>query len=132
MSTTFTRLSLVFLHDLRHQKFSLKFSDFFQFRNSSTRSHHLTLMCKHSRINVYTDTLSLLILLTFGIVFQFLPLPYQAEMLLFLLFVIIPNLVNIVLFQLINYSIVCFCFVSSCMSGYTPIGFAFCILLLIF
>ena len=53
MSARFIRLSLMFLHDLLHQKFSIKFSDYFQFRNSSTRSHRLTLMCKQSRINVY-------------------------------------------------------------------------------
>ena len=53
MTTRFTRLSLMFLHDLLHQKLSVKFSDFFQFRNSSTRSHRLTLMCKHSHINAY-------------------------------------------------------------------------------
>ena len=53
MSTRFTILSLKFFHDLLHQKLSIKFSDFFQFRNSSSRSHCLTLMCKHSHINVY-------------------------------------------------------------------------------
>ena len=53
MLSRFTRLSLMFLHDLLHQKFSIKFSDYFQFRNSSTRSHRLSLVCKQSRINVY-------------------------------------------------------------------------------
>ena len=53
ISTRFVILSLMFLHDLLYQKLSINFSDYFQFRNSSTRSHRLSLMCKHSRINVY-------------------------------------------------------------------------------
>ena len=50
---------------------------------------------------LFAYTLSLLILLTFGISFQFLLLLYQAEMLLFPLFVIIliPNLVIIFCFN---------------------------------
>ena len=51
ISTRFVILSLLFLHDLLHQKLSIDFSDCFQFRKSSTRSHRLTLLCKHSRIN---------------------------------------------------------------------------------
>ena len=53
MSTRFTILSLKFSDDLLQQKLSTNFFDFFQFRNSSSRSCHLTLMCKHLLINVY-------------------------------------------------------------------------------
>ena len=52
MSTRFTILHWSFF-DLLQQKLSINFSDFFQFRYSSSRSHRLTLMCKHPRINVY-------------------------------------------------------------------------------
>ena len=71
MTTRFTRLSLMFLHDLLHQKLSVKFSDFFQLRNLATRSHRLTLMCKHSHINTYRYSF-LSMLLIFGINSHFL------------------------------------------------------------
>ena len=85
MFIRFTRLSMMFLQNLLYQKFlvNCKFSDFFQYRNSTTRSHSLTLMCKHSCI---TFTYFSVILLLFGTSFQ---LPFQTDMLLFLLFVMI-------------------------------------------
>ena len=48
-----TYLSIATIYDMLHHHISLQFSNFFIFSTSPTRSHPLSLLCKHSSINAY-------------------------------------------------------------------------------
>ena len=53
LSTRRNFLSLLTLHDIPHERIALKFSDFFTYSSSCTRSHPFTLYCKSSTVNSF-------------------------------------------------------------------------------
>ena len=46
-------LSMLTVYDILHQRIALKFSDYFSFTSSCTRSHSLSIHCKSSSVNSY-------------------------------------------------------------------------------
>ena len=53
LSTCRKFLSLITMYDMLHHHISLDFSNFFTLSSSQTRSHSLSILCKHSSINSY-------------------------------------------------------------------------------
>ena len=53
LSTRRKYLSITTIYDMLHHHISLQFSNFFTFSTSPTRSHPLSILCKHSSINAY-------------------------------------------------------------------------------
>ena len=53
LSTRRKYLSITTIYDMLHHYISSQFSSFFTFSTSPTRSHPLSILCKHSSINAY-------------------------------------------------------------------------------
>ena len=76
-------LSVTTIYDMLHHNISLDFSSFFTLSSSPTRSHSLSILCKHSSIDShrYSGPFSLIAFI-FGIVFPLVYFLYPAVLLL--------------------------------------------------
>ena len=102
-------LSVTTMYDMLHHHLSLDFSNFFTLSSSPTRSHFLSILCKHFSINSHRFSFSLIVFI-FGIVSPIIYFLYPVVLLLstyYITFYVPYNRINFVL--VVFFSCSCFC-----------------------